>query len=100
MPRHIPRTALALCLALCGAPLLAAPGRLAQPRTAPAAVRALAPAGTVHQLWDRLVALWKSEGCIGDPNGARCAAATSSSISPLTPVEEGCIIDPNGRCVS
>lgn len=95
MTRPIPRTALALSLALLGSPLLAAPGRQAQPRTAPAASKASA-----HKLWDRLVALWGAAGCIGDPDGVRCAAATKSTSSPLTPRDAGCVIDPNGLCAS
>lgn len=93
MPRTT-RTALVLCLALSTAPLLAAPGHQAQPR--PAAVKPSAPAGAIHQLWGHLVALWSAAGCIGDPDGARCAAAAANPTLP----PEGCIIDPNGACAA
>jgi len=92
------RTALALCLAIGGSPLLAATGRPAQPRSPHVAVTA--PASAVRQLWDHLVALWKAEGCIGDPNGARCLAAAGVSTSTPRPSDAGCIGDPNGLCAS
>ncbi len=99
MPRRLSRIVLALCLAIATSPLLAAAGRRAEPRPAPAAIEAPA-AGPLALLWGRLVALWGAEGCILDPNGARCAAANTTTQRATVPaLDEGCVIDPNGRCV-
>jgi len=99
MRRQLPGAVLILSLALASSPLLAAPAHPAGPRSALAAGRAPAPAGPVHWLWSHLVALWGAAGCIGDPNGARCAASTTVHSAPIVPLEEGCIGDPNG-CAS
>lgn len=92
MPR-ITRIVLVLCLAVGGSPLLAAPGRPAQPRSAHVSVSA----GVVRQIWEGLVVLWKAAGCIIDPDGAR-VAVTANSTAPDAPA--GCIGDPNGLCAT
>jgi len=99
MRRQLPGAVLILSLALSSSPLLAAPAHPAGPRSALAAERAPATAGLIPWIWSQLVALWGAEGCIIDPNGARCAATTTVHSAPIVPLEEGCIGDPNG-CAS
>lgn len=66
---------------------------LALPLTAPAAPLTHAEPATssLTRLWSWLSSLLGENGCIADPWGSGCKAASAST-------DNGCAIDPGGRC--
>jgi len=50
------------------------------------------------QVWSYLAGALTKEGCGLDPDGRRCATASTSGSVPVSS-DSGCTIDPSGRCL-
>jgi hypothetical protein len=88
---------LALCLVI-GSPLLGAPSAAKEVQRAPHHTQTAPADDRLSRFWQHLTALWGAEGCGLDPDGARCAKATSTGniVVVPQPLPEGCVIDSNG----